>query len=273
MNPWYLAAILAGAAGVAALSASASAQANAAIPKVTNWGIIVQPEPGVNGQWDFWVTGLDGKTGSAMLAAVPGNQQIYIPAATIQSQPTTTDFKYTFTPKGATAPFTIIVPAALLQAYASEPKTEWRKNIFATYTATRRRGPIVIPSVLTPQVTTTAPATCSTDVTSVINRAQTIINGFPADGSDSSAYASWMLTTAIQVPSVIGDINTVINCINQGSATGDISMLQALLAKLLPLVSKATQLSASSTSSSDVVPSDQTPPPDQTVPTDGGSTS
>ena len=194
------------------------------------------PSPGVNGQWDLWVTSLDGKMGQAMLANIPGNQMIYIPAAVAQAQPPTADFRYTFTPKGATAPFTILVPAAVIAAYQKTPKTEMTKRVLGSEVF----GHAALQNIVPPWASSSG-VTCAQDVTAVMNRAQSIVSNFPPDGSDASAYAAWLLSTAAQVPSVISDVNAAIDCINQGSATGDISMLQALIAKLLPLVAKATQ--------------------------------
>lgn len=139
MNPWYLLALLAGAIGVGTLASNAS---KAAMPRVTAWALNILPRPGT-GQWDLWVTGLNGLTGPAMLALIPGGQMIYIPAAKAMSEPATADWTYTFTPAGSARSMSIVVPAAVIAAYQKAPKTQALKAATASHVFSAQQGAIL----------------------------------------------------------------------------------------------------------------------------------
>ncbi len=80
----------------------------------------------------------------------------------------------------------------------------------------------------------------------LLTKAQGIVNSFPSDGSDASAYVAWIATTAAQVPSLVTDIQSLVA--NAGNAQSDIQAAMAIIPQLTALVSKATSSAASAPS-------------------------
>lgn len=237
MNPWMIAALLAGVIGVATLAKNA---AQAALPRVTSFGLTYFPIPGVASLWDLWVTSLSGLTGTAMLARIPGGQMIYIPAALIAKQPTNADWSYTFTPRGQAATFTIVVPAAILQAYAAAPKSALQAAAIQShaYAQSQLLGKGITFIKAQPTADVTAP-TAATDVNAIIAQVKAVIASLPPPGSDASVYGLWLATTALQVPSLITNVQAAITAIQNNTATGDLATLQSLLPTLMGLVGQA----------------------------------
>jgi hypothetical protein len=256
MNPWYLAALLAGVLGVATLAKSAADQATASLPKVTAFAVIDLPTSGLNGQWDLWVTGINGLSGPGMMKIIPGEAQnppdpsrlyldmIYIPASLVQAQPTNVDWKYTFTPKGASTPWTLLVPASILQAYAKAPKTELMKRMVSSYIASRQAGQHIFSNMFG---SSSSSNPCDTlQPNTIVNQVKSAISSFPSDGSDAGAYISWTATYGMKI---YNDANDIINCINSGALSdsgGWMSYLSSALPQLLGLVGKAVTSAISS---------------------------
>lgn len=240
MNPWMIAALIAGAIGVASLAKSA---ALAALPRVTSWALVYIPTPGVNGLWDLWITSLSGASGPAMLSAIPGGQMIYIPAALASKQPMNADWSYTFTPRGSSQPFTIVVPAAILQAYAATPKSALVAQAIASHAAMQGH----LQNIQMVQPTAQAPTTAQ-DIANLISRVKAVIASAPPAGSDASTYGLWLATTALQVPGFIASVQTAISAIQNNTVVGDLATLQALLPTLLNLVAQVSQAAASAPS-------------------------
>ncbi len=239
MNPWLLFGLV---LGIGALAAGAAAQANAAIPRVSGWGLNFIPTPGVSGLWDFFVTGLNGAGGGAMLQMTPGHQPIYIPAALIQAQPNDVDWTYTFTPKGATTTFTIVVPGALVTAYKNAPKKAYVAQAYQAHAASRAQlGDIQMVDFSNPPP---VQQTAITDVAALLTVANGIIKGFPKEGSPAGDYASWGLATGLQVPGIINDVNNAIN--EPGTSSDNVNSLRDLLGPLGTLVAKAASLALGS---------------------------
>ena len=272
MDPWYLLALLAGALGVGILASNAAAQANAMLPRVTSFGIVAAPIPGVNSTGDMWVTGINGLTGMAMLRLIPGAMQAYaalhpeiqtwddaraagliddinahsvlfIPASVLRQQPTNVDFKYTFTPRGATLPYTLLVPASILQQYAvSHALSPGMQRIEATLAAAQaaQKGVAfwVNPALLSSSATSSN--ACNVlQPDNIVNQVQSAIHNFPAEGSDWTAYVSWGATYGMKV---YNDANDLMNCINskQLSDTGGwMNYLLTAAPQLMGLVTKA----------------------------------
>ncbi len=102
----------------------------------------------------------------------------------------------------------------------------------------------------------------------LLTKAQGIVNGFPSDGSDASAYVAWIATTASQVPGLVSDIQGLVA--SASNAQQDIAAAMAIIPQLIALVSKATASSASSSPSSGTdtpttTPSYDAPPPDPSI--------
>jgi len=232
MEPWQLLAMLVAAIGVTSLAASASAQATASMPHVTRVALVVDPTPGINGQWDLWVVGLNGLYGQQMLSIIPGNQFIYIPAALVMAQPTNKDWVYTFTPRGQTSPYSIVVPAGALQYYASLPK-----NMTRIAAATGPMG-LQTPNWLYALQHSSNP--CGVlDPSNIMNQIQSAISSFPKDGSDPSAYVGWAATN---ITTIISDAQQVQQCISSGQLSdpgGVQSYLQTAIPQLVQLAAKA----------------------------------
>lgn len=259
MDPWTLAALAAAAIGVAMLAGNASAQALAALPKVTSFALITLPTPGLNGQWDLWVTGINGLSGAPMMKLIPGEAQnppdptrlyldmIYIPASLVQAQPTNVDWKYTFTPKGATMPWTLLVPASILQAYAKAPKSEMQKRIEGALVAMQQlkaNGALTMNIFASSSTSSNACNVLQPD--NIVNQVKSAIGAFPGDGSDAGAYISWTATYGMKI---YNDANDLINCINSGQlsdTSGWMAYLSTALPQLLGLVSKAVSSALSS---------------------------
>jgi hypothetical protein len=231
MDPWMIAALIAAAIGIGTLTSSAAAQANAALPRVTAFGVVDVPTPGLNGLWDLWVTGLNGRTGQAMMALIPGGAQdpnriylnmIYIPAALVQAQPTNVDWKYTFTPKGQTLPFTIVVPAAILQAYAAAPKNALRAQMQGSL-AWMMAHPVqeTLPTGgCSPQIVSQAIDDGSYLIFGKDSHGNTLSSShlgslqggpFPSSGS-ASDMAQWMANNASLIAATIQEIVTAFDC-------------------------------------------------------------
>lgn len=253
MNPWYLLALIAGAIGVGTL---ASSSAKAAMPRVTNWALNILPRPGT-GQWDLWVTGLNGLVGPAMLALVPDHQMIYIPAAKAMSQPLTGDWIYTFTPVGSATPFSIVVPAAVLQAYAAAPKTQALKASVASHAYGTQQGAALAQTAFVQQLIAEQlaaqqpppPPTAAQDINALIQQVKQILSSVPSDGSDATAYGVWLATTALQVPGIISQVQQAITAIQNNTAQGDLVTLEQLLPQIVNVVAKVSAAAASAPSS------------------------
>lgn len=256
MNPWYLLALLAGAFGIAQIAKSAADQAAASIPRVTAFAVIDLPTQGLNGQWDLWVTGINGLTGPAMMKIIPGEAQnppdpsrlyldmIYIPAALVQKQPTNVDWKYTFTPKGATTPWTLLVPAAILQAYAKAPKTELMRRMVGSFVASRQAAQHLYSNLFG---SSSSSNPCDTlQPNNIVNQVKDAISKWPGDNADAGAYISWTTTYGMKI---YNDANDIINCINSGALSdtgGWMTYLSSALPQLLGLVGKAVTSAISS---------------------------
>ena len=257
MDPFYLIALIAGAIGVGFIAKNAADQATAALPKVTAFAVIDIPTAGLNGQWDLWVTGINGLSGAPMLKLIPGVAQnppdpsrpylymVYIPASLVQAQRADVDWRYTFTPQGATTPWTLLVPASILQAYAKAPKNELIKKMMGSYIASRQAGQHLFANMFSQSSSSSNPC----DVlqpNNIVNQVKSAIQAFPSDGSDASAYISWTATYGMKI---YNDANDLINCINSGQlsdSSGWLSYLSSALPQLLGLVGKAVTSAISS---------------------------
>jgi hypothetical protein len=232
MEPWQLLALLAAAFGVTTLAASAAAQATASMPRVTRVAEVTDPTPGINGQWDLWVVGLNGVYGMQMLQMIPGHQFIYIPAALVMAQPTNKDWVYTFTPRGQTQPFSIVVPAGALQYYATLPKSRTVVRAAAGNTA------LQTPNWLYALQHSSNP--CGVlDPSNIMNQVQSAISSFPKDGSDASAYVGWAATN---ITTVVTDAQQVAQCLSSGQLSdpgGVQTYLNTAIPQLVQLAAKA----------------------------------
>ena len=287
MDPWMIAALIAAAIGIGTLTSSAAAQATAALPKVTSFSVITVPVQGLSGLWDLWVTGLNGLQGNAMMNLIPGGVQdpsriylnmIYIPAALVSAQPTNLDWKYTFVPKGQTAPFTILVPASILQQYAATPKNPLLARMGQSQ-AWLHEHPLQM--TLSDQSGACAPQV----VTQAIDDANALIAKFPNNPSASDV-ASWLASNAASITSVVQEIVTAIQC---AANPGDQSTLDSLKSQIESFAFKAGAKavadalgnafkSSTDSPSTDSAPTDTTPTdtsstdaPSTDVPTDSTS--
>lgn len=81
----------------------------------------------------------------------------------------------------------------------------------------------------------------------LISKAQGIINSFPPDGSDASAYLAWTAASAAQVPGIISDIQSLVA--SASNTQQDIQTAMAFIPQLTQLVSKAASQAGSGSGS------------------------
>ena len=226
MNPWYLIAAALGFWGVTRLaSSSGSAAIIAAAIAEARAVLSASAAAQANGTWTTWSKNAYSSIGKALLdcrRALPlagGSDQATLNGLISQ------------------------LMTLLSQAYANLPTSVKRSSA-------QESTAFTLASWQAAQQGTPSAPSGTQSVTDLINKANAIINSFPSPGSDASAYIAWTASSAFQVPGLISDLQNAISAIQSGSATGDVSMLTTLVAKLGPLVAQAASAAASGSGSS-----------------------
>jgi hypothetical protein len=280
MNPWYLAAILGGGYALTKMS-TASTSAAKTVAKATRGAsgsshtvltasgfgllppqtevVLINPTDNM-GDTEFsnlkktwpniakgdgvvaqWKDSNGNIVGSGMKKSF--NTLTVIPKSILSSAPAGQDLHASFTQpqyeRGnlVQAQFNLFVPAAAMTLYGQ----------------------------LHAEATGQTPPSGAKSASDLIKQAQDIVNSFPPDGSDASAYIAWTASTAFKVPGLISDIQNLINTLPSGSQ--DLQTLTTLVSQLAPLVVKAASNSGGSGGGNPLPPADGTTP---TAPDGGG---
>lgn len=260
MNPWYIAAALAGVYGISRLSAASTAAATAAKAKGTEFrppALQMATTPAQKIQNALataqaliqqWASATDDSWLDTNHNAIAQAENGLITWRALLAKPSYTNANPGLSSYGAQVDDIYTIINAMSHKYWADPSKPAHKGFFAGLLHKAGAGG----------------TTQLKSAKDLISKAQGIISSFPSDGSDASAYLAWTATSAAQVPGIVSDIQSLVA--NASNTQQDIQAAMAFIPQLTQLVAKAASSASSSSSSGG---GDGTSP--ITAPSDGSS--